>query len=50
VDAWNDIIAAARSIMQSISGRQSLFMVYRFSNFVEQIGQQVRATLLEGSP
>ena len=41
VDAWNDETAAARSIMQSIEGRESLFGVYRFSNFVEQIGQPV---------
>ena len=41
VDAWNDETAAARSIMQAIQARESLFGVYRFSNFVEQIGQPV---------
>lgn len=41
VDAWNDVVAAARSIMYSITSPDSVFDVFWFSNSVERIGTTV---------
>ncbi len=41
VDAWNDVVAAARSIMYSINSPDSIFDVFWFSNEVERIGTTV---------
>lgn len=42
MDAWNDVVAAARSIMYSITSPDSVFDVFWFSNSVERIGTTVR--------
>ena len=41
VDAWNDVVASARSIMYSIADPAAVFDVFWFSNEVERIGWQV---------
>ena len=41
-DAWNDVVASARSIMYSIADPAAVFDVFWFSNDVERIGEQVR--------
>jgi hypothetical protein len=41
VDGWNDVVAAARSIMYSIPDPASIFDVFYFSNEVERIGEEV---------
>ena len=40
VDAWNDVVAATRSIMYSIADPAAMFDVFWFSNDVERIGWQ----------
>jgi hypothetical protein len=42
-DAWNDVVASARSIMYSIADPAAVFDVFWFSNDVERIGEQVRS-------
>lgn len=39
--AWNDITAAAYSIMRSIKGDDSKYAVWRFSNYPEPLGAPV---------
>lgn len=50
VDAWNDVVAAARSIMYSITSQDSIFDVFWFSNEVERIGTTVRTACMRGGP